>query len=368
MRKYLILGTGALMLALTATGHAPAQAQAQSGAGVPAADTQTYAGIRTDLELLRQQIEGLRAELDPVNGPVLGIANPAPVIERVDILEAELRRVTAQMEELRHRIDSVVADGTNRIGDLEFRLLELEGGDYSTLRDPAPLGSQAPVAGVAPAPATPPVQGGTPSGAIREAQPLPPNAPLALPPAAGAGGTGVASLTDLRPQVRPGSGGGSDGSAAVAAAVPQSQDPLLPRDTAAPATEPATVPAADQFATALAAYRGGDYAGAARQFELFLATQPPGPQAGEALYWRGESLAALGDWKAAARSYLDSFSGAPTGEKAPEALYALGVSLGKLGQFSEACMTLGEVANRFPTSPGELLARANGERAALGCN
>ena len=41
-------------------------------------------------------------------------------------MEAEVQRLTAATERLTNRVDSVVRDGTNRIGDLEFRLCELE--------------------------------------------------------------------------------------------------------------------------------------------------------------------------------------------------------------------------------------------------
>jgi TolA-binding protein len=50
---------------------------------------------------------------------------------------------------------------------------------------------------------------------------------------------------------------------------------------------------------------------------------------------------------------------------APEALYQLGKSLGALEQRQEACVTLGEVATRFPTSP--FVPQASSERAALNC-
>ena len=47
-------------------------------------------------------------------------------LDRVNALEAEITRLTGKIEELEFRIQSLVRDGTNRIGDLEFRLCELE--------------------------------------------------------------------------------------------------------------------------------------------------------------------------------------------------------------------------------------------------
>ncbi len=68
----------------------------------------------------------------------------------------------------------------------------------------------------------------------------------------------------------------------------------------------------------------------------------------------------------AARAYLASFSGDPTGEVAPEALYKLGFSLGALGQIQDACLTLGEVGNRFPGNPAVL--EAESAMRNLGCS
>jgi hypothetical protein len=48
------------------------------------------------------------------------------MLQRMDALEAEIRRLAALTEDLQIRVDSVVRDGTNRVGDLEFRLCELE--------------------------------------------------------------------------------------------------------------------------------------------------------------------------------------------------------------------------------------------------
>ena len=62
------------------------------------------------------------------------------MLERVQNIETELQRLTALSEELQFRVERVVQDGTNRVGDLEFRLVELEGGDISTLGETTTLG------------------------------------------------------------------------------------------------------------------------------------------------------------------------------------------------------------------------------------
>ena len=66
--------------------------------------------------------------------------NEASVLERLDGMEKELRRLTSETENLELRINSIVSDGTNKVRDLEFRLVELEGGDVSEIDFATTLG------------------------------------------------------------------------------------------------------------------------------------------------------------------------------------------------------------------------------------
>ena len=58
-------------------------------------------------------------------------ADPATALTRLDQLEAELRRLTDRVDVLTNDVRRIVDDATNRVGDIEFRLTELEGGDTS---------------------------------------------------------------------------------------------------------------------------------------------------------------------------------------------------------------------------------------------
>jgi tol-pal system protein YbgF len=113
---------------------------------------QTLADIRQELTVLSQSVQGLRAELSTTGG-----ANAAgfggSLLDRVDAIEAALAQVTAKTENLEFRINKVVTDGTNRVGDLEFRLTELEGGDLGALGSTPPLGGD--TGAVAAVPAAP---------------------------------------------------------------------------------------------------------------------------------------------------------------------------------------------------------------------
>ena len=127
-----------------------------AGAPAPAQDAATLADIRADLAALGAEIRALQAELSEGAGGTGLPAGPA-TLERVDAIERELQRLTGLTEELQFRIEEIVRDGTNRIGDLEFRLCELEPGcDISALGETPVLGGGAAPEAPAPAPAPAP--------------------------------------------------------------------------------------------------------------------------------------------------------------------------------------------------------------------
>lgn len=119
-----------------------------------AQDAQTLADIRQELTVLYVEVQRLKRELSTTGGPSVATGGES-VLERINTIEGELQRLTAQTEQLEFRVNRIVEDGTNRIGDLEFRLVELEGGDISALGETTTLGGpvDAAVAPVAPVPA-----------------------------------------------------------------------------------------------------------------------------------------------------------------------------------------------------------------------
>ncbi len=100
---------------------------------------ETLADIRQELSVLYVEIQKLKRELSTTAGASSG-GSGGTFLDRISAIEAELQSVTAKTEELELRINRVVQDGTNRIGDLEFRLVELEGGDVSQLGETTTLG------------------------------------------------------------------------------------------------------------------------------------------------------------------------------------------------------------------------------------
>lgn len=168
---------------------------------------------------------------------------------------------------------------------------------------------------------------------------------------------------DLGSLPNPGPLGDGAGTSSVAGGV---LAPAPSATAAPPAGAELAVGEQGDFERARAALDAGDNAAAADGFEQFVAAYPTGPLTGEAQFLRGQALARDGQPAAAARAYLESFSGTPEGARAPEALVGLGTALGSLGQTDEACLTLSEVAVRFPGSPA--VGQAQSAQAGLGCS
>jgi tol-pal system protein YbgF len=122
-----------------------------AASGVVAQDkAESLAQMRAELQMLAGQLQSLRSELVAGGQAAIQAAGGPGALDRMNAMEAELSRLTAATEQLQIRIEKVVADGTNRVGDLEFRICELEEGcDPANLPITASIGGEA--AGAAPA-------------------------------------------------------------------------------------------------------------------------------------------------------------------------------------------------------------------------
>lgn len=117
---------------------------------------QTLADIRQELTVLFVEVQRLRRQLSTTSAPGAVVSGDT-VLERLDGIEQEMRRLTAITENLELRVQRVVNDGTNKVGDLEFRLCELETAcDIGTLGEMPKLGGDLTEV-VAPGPASAPV-------------------------------------------------------------------------------------------------------------------------------------------------------------------------------------------------------------------
>ncbi len=121
---------------------------------------ETLADIRQEMSVLYVEIQRLKRELSTTGG-VQQNTGTGSALQRIDAIEHELQGLTSKTESLEFRINKIVSDGTNRLGDLEFRLCELEPAcDIATLGESSTLGgagqlTNAPVATPAPAPVAP---------------------------------------------------------------------------------------------------------------------------------------------------------------------------------------------------------------------
>ena len=121
-----------------------------SGAAIAQDRAQTLADIRAELATLNAEFVALKQELVTTGAAQSGAAG-GDALQRMDALEAALVQLTSKTEAVELRLNKVAVDGTNRVGDLEFRVCELtEGCDVGAIGTTAPLGGDAiaPAAGV----------------------------------------------------------------------------------------------------------------------------------------------------------------------------------------------------------------------------
>lgn len=244
------------------------------------AQDQTLEDMRIEVAELSSLLQLLQSELLSSGNSGVPQDQVGTVLQRLNALEQRIGQLTGQLEETQFQINQIVDDGTRRVGDIEFRLTELEGGDTSLLGQTPTLGGPQPSANSGPE--------------------------------------------------------------------------LLSNEK-------------QSFDAAMAQLNAGEFQAAAEMFNNFVTTYPGGPLTSEAQYRRGHALAGFQDWSGAARSFLDSFSGEPNGIWAAESLYELSVSFGNLQQPEQACLTLGEINNRYPEKAVEMAAKMSDLRQTLSC-
>lgn len=240
------LGLAVALCLLPVLGHAQDRAQ-------------TLADIRAELGALAAEFNALKAELVSSGAATSGAAG-GDALTRMDTIDATLARLTARTEEVELKLNRVVLDGTNRIGDIEYRLCEVTEGCDPANQGATPTlggdtgGAAAPVADAGAAPATAPTGG----------------AELA-----------VAEQQDFDRAKEVLGQGDFPGAATLFATYAQSYPggPLVPEA---------------HFLRGEALSKQGDTAGAARAYLDAFSAKPDGPIAPDALLKLGEGLGRLG--------------------------------------------------------------------------
>jgi tol-pal system protein YbgF len=247
---------------------------------------QTLADIRAELSALAAEFNALKAELVSTGAATSGAAG-GDALTRMDTIEATLARLTARTEEVELKLNRVVSDGTNRIGDIEYRLCEVtEGCDPANLGATPPLGGDA---GAAPAA----VAGTAPAT-----------------DSTGGAELAVAEQQDFDRAKEVLGQGDFPGAAALFATYAQSYPggPLVPEA---------------HFLRGEALSKQGDTASAARAYLDAFSARPDGPIAPDALLKLGEGLGALGQVPEACVTLAEVGTRFPTSMAATQATVAM---------------------------------------------
>ena len=256
--------------------------------------------------------------------------------QRLSQFEAELRRLTGQVEEAVYRSNQINERLERLAAETDLRLRQLEQGMVpGTAMQGAPTGQMAPGAagGDQAAFASQPQVFGTVRQSDLEAMQSQPVAP----------GTGIAQQDTSRAAVQPGSQEAAAGYALVGA-TPE-----------------------EQYKYAFGLLSQANYGEAELALRGFVDQNPEDPLAGNAKYWLGETFYVRQDYQQAAVTFAEAYQEYPDSAKAPDNLLKLGMSLSALGSQSDACGTFVELLKRYPQAAATILQRAKQERQRLSC-
>lgn len=253
--------------------------------GAAAPASAQRASLADRVALLEQQANNNQANVD--------------LLRQVNQLKAEVQALRGQVEELINRQEQLVSSARAQYLDLDSRLGRIEGGEPGTI-----INTQPP-AGVASSPE------------LADAPETSLSAPEAAPGAAAA--PPELATPDTAPAVY-----GDAGTLALGASEREAYD------------------------AAFSVLRAGDYAEAARLFQVFLDQHPNGSYAPNALYWLGESYYVTQNYQLAQRQFQALIERYPTHDKASGALLKVGLSQLGQQQIDAAERTLEEVLRQYP--------------------
>ena len=272
--------------------------------------------LERDLNQVQRQVYRGQTGTAPTPG---GDAAPLDTQIRMDQLEAQLRTLTGQLEEIQYNVAQLSGRLDKIQADNEVRFQQLEG-----------------------------------HGAVAVADKV----ASAAPPAAAAG-----------PQQRGANAGAGDLSRAASA----SGTLTPPHDAAPEQNTPAASgtlpdgPALEQYNYAFGLLRESDYKAAETAFRTFLQKHPGDPLAGNAQYWLGETFFVRGDFPAAASAFAEGYQKYPQGAKAADDLLKMGMSLANSGRKQEACFSFARLERDFPQMAPILKDREVSEKKRIGC-
>lgn len=294
------------------------------------------------LRRIESEVRALQRKVFPGDGkvfqPEITAAAPAPgtaapvstpvtdLLARMDAIETQMQRLTAQNEQ-----------NANRIALIEARL------------GPAP-------ATATPTPTPTPTPTTAPTGAAP--QTILPSAPATVTPAPSpATATPVAVTPAPRPAVttpRP-----------AAAAAPSAARVAAVRAIEKPATSD---PADDEYSYGFRLWEAKLYPESAQQLKMFVDKYPRHSRISFGRNLLGRALLDDGKPREAASWFLQNFQADKTGARAPDSLLYLAVAMKQLGDTSRACIALAEFAETYPAeSAGRLRSVYDDTRTGVKC-
>lgn len=144
-------------------------------------------------------------------------------------------------------------------------------------------------------------------------------------------------------------------------AKPEGQTPLA---TGQPGGDPAEA----SYRAAYARYDAGDFAGAEKALNAFVAANPKHSRASYAQFWAGRALMQQGQNAQAAKAFLSGYQTYPRGDRAANSLLWLSKSLLAMQQSKAACQALDQLRTAYPDKlAGQLGADAAATRAQAKC-
>jgi tol-pal system protein YbgF len=263
-------------------------------------------------------------DLDTRLGHIERVVNNQSLVElgqRVDTLEADVRTLRGQLEELQNADESLRKQQRDFYTDLDRRIAALEGAGR-----------------------------GTGSGA----------GGLAGSP--GSAGVGVGGSSSAGPSASDSASAGAGASPGNPAGAPLSGSAASagePPDTGATGNGASAANPAEQtaYTQAFDLLKGGNYPAAVAAFKSFLVTYPLSELASNAQYWLGETYYVTRDFENALAAFQRVVRDWPASRKAPDALVKLGYAQAELKRYAAAHSTFDMVIAQYPGTDAAKLAR-----------
>jgi tol-pal system protein YbgF len=258
----------------------------------------------------------------------------AELFVRIQRLEAQMRAMSGQIEELQHE-NRRLQDQLKRFQqDVDFRLQDGAGGAGAGGAGAGGAGGGAPARPQRRGDVFEPSANPQAAGAPRPLGATTPSAPLATGPAATGG---VAIIEETAP------GAGPLDLSSVGRA-----PPARPSVAATGSVSPR-----EDFDAAYTFVLQRDYESAEMGFRRFLQSHPRDRLAADATFWLGETYLQRQRYREAAEQFLKVTTDHARSAKAPESMVRLAASLTALGAREQACATLSEVPRKYPqAAPG----------------